>query len=38
MDIPQPIKPIGHFIGKYSSVGEIKLETVNKHIGEQKHV
>ncbi len=38
MKISQPIKPTGHFKDRHSSVGGIKLETVNKHIGEQKHV
>ncbi len=35
MKISQPIKPIGHFIDRYSYIDAIKLETVNKHIGEE---
>ncbi len=38
MKISQPIKPIGHFKNRYSSIDAIQLETVNKYIEEQNHV
>ncbi len=38
MKISQPIKPTGHFKDRYSYIDAIKMETVNKHIGEQNHV